>query len=110
MERAGLFEDFDVNGFEPARPAAAPPQEAVRKVSEATNFKSREPENPPQKAVKRNARVYRTGRNAQFNIKARSEDIQAFYEIADSQGWVLGETLQKAVEALKKDIKARGTR
>jgi hypothetical protein len=78
MERAGIFEDFSVEGFEPVKPAAAPPQEAVRKVSERTRKRSREPENAPQEPVKRKGRVYRTGRNRQLNIRVRDEDFQAF--------------------------------
>jgi len=44
----------------------------------------------------------RTGRNAQFNIKARPETIQAYCDIADENGWGLGETLEYAVDLLRK--------
>jgi len=30
--------------------------------------------------------------------------VAAFYAIADAQGWVLGETLERAVAALKAEI------
>jgi hypothetical protein len=107
-ERAGIFEsgsDFDVAGFAPQKAKAAPPPEKVRQVSESANFKSREPE---KKRPKREARLYRTGRNAQFNIKADPEIIDAFYAITDAEGWVLGETLQRAVEALKRELSSAG--
>lgn len=29
----------------------------------------------------------KTGRNVQFNIKVKMETIEAFYEIADANGW-----------------------
>lgn len=102
MERAGVFDDFDISGFEPVMPITTPPpQEKVRKVAEGAAFRSREPEAKP---AKRKPRVYRTGRNVQLNVKVRAETLNAFYEIADSQGWVLGETLEKAIEALRLNI------
>ena len=42
---------------------------------------------------------YRTGRNAQFTIKADPDVVAEFYRITDAEGWVLGETLEKAVAA-----------
>lgn len=47
----------------------------------------------------------RTGRNAQFNLKAKPETIEAYCAIADAQGWGLGETLEKAVELLEQEYK-----
>ena len=108
-ERAGLFEqqdDFDVSSFTPkvtkAQPAfATPTVEAVRAVSESSNFRSREPIPVP---AKTHQRRYRTGRNLQLNLKVAAETYEAFYQIADSHGWVLGETLERAVAALKRDL------
>jgi hypothetical protein len=51
-------------------------------------------------------RRHRTGRNVQFNIRARQETIDAFLAIADQQGWVLGEVLEQAVAALDREINA----
>jgi hypothetical protein len=45
----------------------------------------------------------RTGRNAQFNLKARPDTIQSFCDIADSQDWGLGETLEYAVALLERE-------
>jgi len=104
-ERAGIFDagaDFDVSGFTPQKPRPLAPPEKVRQVSEGANFKSREP--AEKKIAKHQPRRYRTGRNTQLNIKADPEVIGAFYEIADAQGWVLGETFQCAIEALKREI------
>jgi hypothetical protein len=109
-KRAGVFDvedDLDVSGFTPKapdRPAARPEQ--VRTVSEAAQFQSREPrrERLPASSSKREPRRYRTGRNIQLNIKARAEAIEAFYAIADQRGWVLGETFERAIDALKRDL------
>lgn len=113
--RASIFEeaeDLDLSGFAPKPPskAAAPAPERVREVSEAAKFHSREAKvvapaivSPP----KREQRRYRTGRNVQFNVKAAQETVDAFYAVADRQGWVLGETLEHALAALQRDL-ARG--
>ncbi len=102
-ERADVFGtgDFDVAGFAPAKPAAAPPPEAVKKVAEAAKFTSREP--APGKS-KRQPRTYRTGRNRQLNVRVRDYTFNDVYEISDAQGWVLGETIEKAIAALKREL------
>lgn len=108
-ERASIFgddQDLDLGDFKPKQPE--PPavrREDVRTVSEGADFRSREPQPPaPPKPEKREPRRYRTGRNQQLNIKARAEAIEAFYQITDQQGWVLGETFERAIEALKREL------
>jgi hypothetical protein len=83
--------------------------EQVRAVSEAAQFQSREPKQPPAPvtSIKREPRRYRTCRNTQLNIKTRTEAIESFYAIADQQGWVLGETFERAIEALKRELGAQ---
>lgn len=108
-ERAGIFDstsDFDVGGFAPQKPKASAPAEKVRQVSEGASFKSREP--AEQKPAKREPRRYRTGRNTQLNIKADPDVIEEFYRLADAQGWVLGEALERAVAALKNETAREG--
>jgi hypothetical protein len=109
-ERASVFDqgpEFDVSGFKPrtaAKPAAQPEQ--VKAVSESASFVSRDPIRAPLQAVTpvtREPRRHRTGRNTQFNIKARAETIERFYALADRKGWVLGETFERAVAALERD-------
>lgn len=110
--RAGVFDDdddaLDVSSFTP-KPAAPPgiSSDQVRAVSEVANFRSRDPIPPPVPAEKRPPRRYRTGRNVQLNVKARAEAIEAFYAIADAQGWVLGEAFEQAVAALEREIAGR---
>ena len=79
-ERAGLFDgdtDFDVSGFAPRKtvpPTESASPEKIRKVSEASSFRSREP--APAKLTpqpKREPRRHRTGRNVQLSLKVRAE-------------------------------------
>lgn len=116
-ERVSIFgeDDLDVSAFKP-KPAAQPSArlaagpEQVREVSEAASFRSRDPKpGPPAPLVRREQRRHRTGRNVQLNIKARAEAVEAFYAIADRQHWVLGETFERAVEALNRELAASKT-
>ena len=88
----------------------SPPREEVRAVAEATKFQSREPVVAPPAAKpskKEQPRRRRTGRNMQLNLKVASQPLQIFYEISDRQGWVLGETFEKAIEALQRELAAQ---
>jgi hypothetical protein len=102
---------IDIAGFAPKAEVdrKAPPAEQVKAISQAANFNSREPVAAPAKApakpAKRAPRQYRTGRNVQLSIKALSETVNAFYDITDKQGWVLGYTLERAIEALQRELK-----
>lgn len=112
-ERVGLFDDekdFDVAGFAPKRQTniqSAPANEIIRAISEASDFRSREP--APVKAdqttvPRRKPRLHRTGRNLQFNVKLRSDTVDSFYEIANRQEWTMGETVERALAALKREL------
>jgi hypothetical protein len=99
----------DISAFRPT-PARKPPvtRDTLREVAEQNNFPSREP--APKRAAAppvKKQRRRRTGRNTQFNIKARQEDIDRFYTINDTQGWVLGETFAHALDALEKTLAAK---
>jgi hypothetical protein len=109
-ERASIFSNddaLDVSAFKPKTPSKlvdnATPVERVRAVSEAAQFRSRDPK-PVPKPVSREQRRHRTGRNVQLNIKARAQAVEEFYAIADTENWVLGETFERAIEALKVDL------
>ena len=104
-ERAGLFEeDLDLSQFTPQKPAKAeqPPPEAVRAVAEGVKFQSREPSKPP--AKQHQQRRYRTGRNIQLNTKVTTSTRDGLYEISDRYNWVLGETLERALQALRREL------
>lgn len=111
--RASIFEDsddIDISGFAPkSEPdTASPSAEQVRAVSEAAKFRSREPKSAQPASPKREQRRHRTGRNVQFNVKVTPETMDAFYAITDSKGWVLGETLEHALAALKRELSNLG--
>lgn len=111
-ERASLGFDEELDSFNPSewsprkpKPAQDRPKpEAARQVAQASGFQSREPvkAQPPNTQRRR-----RTGRNAQFNIKAKPETIEAFCAVADGQGWGLGETLEHAVALLNEKYSTR---
>ncbi|BDC53202.1 hypothetical protein F183_A55170 (plasmid) [Bryobacterales bacterium F-183] len=111
-ERAGLFDDsdnssavdFDVSVFKPRKSAPpAPPATAVRTVSESAQFVSREPVVAVATKQKRDRR-HRTGRNEQLNIKVTAQCMQLFYDLSDNNGWVQGETLERALAALQREL------
>lgn len=104
--RASIFEDsdLDLSGFTPGPAAPAPAPEAVRAVTQAANFVSRESKATKPQAPQRPPRRHRTGRNIQLNLKASKETVDEFYRIADSQGWVLGQALEHAIVALKREL------
>ena len=133
MERARILADddeddkVDVAQFQPKagpdKDALAPEQ--VRAVAEASNFPSREakprrteaaPATPAKEPVaaavlqavlpRRQPRRHRTGRTMQFNARTTPETVEAFYAIADSQGWLVGETVEHALAALQRELAA----
>lgn len=107
-KRASIFDDsaeLDISGFAPKEAIPIAPPEQVRAVSEAAHFQSRElPREARETPHPREPRRYRTGRNIQLNIKARGSTIEAFYKIADRHGWVLGETFERAVATLEREL------
>lgn len=92
----------DLSSFAPKPKSASKADSSqTARAAEAAGFQSREPK--PAAAAAKPPRRRRTGRNAQFNIKARPETIEAFYKVADANGWGLGETLEHAVALLEKE-------
>jgi hypothetical protein len=96
--------DLDVSGFAPKnrRILNEVPPDLVRALSEAAQFPSREaiPQRPP--------RIYRTGRTMQFNARATPVTVEAFYAIADQQGWLVSEVLEQALAPLKRELAGQG--
>jgi hypothetical protein len=107
------LDEFNPSEWAPAPKVTAandhPAKDETRKVAEASGFKSREPQLQADqgRAGQGNApRRRRTGRNAQFNLKARPDTIDAFCAVADRKGWGLGETLEHAVALLEREYPA----
>ncbi|KPH77357.1 hypothetical protein [Bosea vaviloviae] len=102
----GELDEFDPKAWDSAatkKSVSRPPKEATMQMAEAVGFKSREPKLAATVDRKIDRRR-RTGRNAQFNLKARPETIEAFCRIADRKGWGLGETLEEAVLLLEREL------
>lgn len=100
---------FDLGDFQPTAPKGKPEAAAIRQVSEANHFPSRSAATKPAPGVVAEpapVRRRRTGRNVQFNIKATQETIDRFARIADANGWVFGEALERALDALESKLEA----
>lgn len=75
-------------------------EETIEHIARQNNFPSRQAAKPP-KPERRKPRIYRTGRNQQFNAKATPETIQRFYKAADEKRVTLGELLKQGLDALE---------
>jgi hypothetical protein len=75
------------------------PAETIERIAEENNFPSRQAAKVP-KEPRRKRRVYTTGRNRQFNIKATAETVERFYKMADERKVPLCELLEQALDAL----------
>jgi hypothetical protein len=82
-------------------------------VSEAAKFPSREGrapaaelENQPvvSEPPKRKPRYHRTGRTAPMNCRVMPASLEKLYAIADQQGWLVGQTVERAIEALEREL------
>lgn len=76
-------------------------KEVIARIAEEHNFPSRQAAKAP-KEPRRKRRVHRTGRNRQFNIKAKNETVERFYKLADERQVPLGELLEQALDALER--------
>lgn len=77
------------------------PTETIERIAKDNKFPSRQAAKPP-KEPRRKRRVYTTGRNQQFNIKATTETIDRFCSMADERKVALCELLEKALDALER--------
>jgi hypothetical protein len=101
---ADIFEDLDISGFEPkAGPPVTPPP-GIRAAAESQNFQSREPVRSTSTRTPARKGNYRTGRNTPFSAKVSLECNNGFYGIAERMKWTMGETLEKALAALEREL------
>jgi hypothetical protein len=108
-ERLSVFEntgDVDLTGFTPTQETRKlkPPKEKVKAVSEAARFPSREAPAPVPEPLKRKPRYHKTGRTAQLNCRVMPASLDKVYAIADQRGWLVGETVERAIEALERQL------
>jgi hypothetical protein len=80
---------------------AAANNDTSDRIAEENGFPSRQPVRTP-KQLKRKPRTYRTGRNRQFNMKAKPESVERFYRMADERSVPLGALLDLALDALER--------
>ncbi len=90
----------------PKTEAAAPAaKSAAIKAADATaekqGFTARR---KPKKSTYRRSDNFRTGRNEHIGVKGRKEDKERLAAISEDRGWVNGQTLQYALEALLEKI------
>lgn len=100
-ERVNPFADLtDPPVFTP-KPKKDKPvaEETIERLAKEHNFPSRQAAKLPN-TPRRKPRVYRTGRNQQFNAKATPETIERFYKLANEKNVPLGELLRLALDAL----------
>jgi len=76
--------------------------ETIERIAEENNFPSRQASKIP-KEPKRKRRLYTTGRNRQFNIKATAETVDRFYKMADEKKVPLCELMELALDALERE-------
>jgi hypothetical protein len=100
-ERVNAFANLkDVPVFEvkskPDKPVA---KDAADRMADDNGFLSRQPRKASAAPV-RKRRVYRTGRNRNFSLKATNEAVERFYKIADERKITLGALLELALDAL----------
>jgi len=76
-------------------------EEALARIAEENNFPSRQAPRI-QREPRRKRRVYTTGRNRQFNIKATPETVDRFYKMADERRVALGVLFEQALDALER--------
>jgi hypothetical protein len=84
------------------RKETAVEEETVARIAEENNFPSRQAPKTA-KEPRRKRRVYTTGRNRQFNIKATAETVERFYKMADDRRVPLCELLEQALDALERE-------
>jgi hypothetical protein len=76
-------------------------KETIERIATENNFPSRQAAKSAN-VVRRKPRIYRTGRNQQFNAKATPETIDRFYKLANEKNVPLGELLRLALDALER--------
>jgi hypothetical protein len=80
--------------------------EVITRLAEENNFPSRQAVRTPKEPRRR--RVYKTGRNRQFNIKATNETVERFYKMADARNVPLCKLLEYALDALEREGPPKG--
>jgi hypothetical protein len=78
------------------------PTETIERIADDHNFPSRQARRTRAAPV-RKPRIYRTGRNRNFSVKASTETVERFYTMADQRTVTLGALLELALDALERE-------
>jgi hypothetical protein len=98
---AGLTDLTEPPAFSPKPKPEKPIEKAsVARMAEEQGFPSREAPKAT-RAPRRKPRIYRTGRNQQFNAKVTSQTFDRIYKAAETHGVTLGRLLEMAMDALE---------
>ena len=84
------------------KPARKVDLSVVDGANEALGYSAQKPIQAPAPTPQR--RLFRTGRNVQFNIKASAETVRRFVAISDAYEWPSGLTMEYAIDALEKEL------
>ncbi len=86
------------------KPARKVDLSVVDSANEALGYSAPKPIKAPPPAPALQRRLFRTGRNVQFNIKASAETVRRFVAISDTYEWPSGLTMEYALDALEKEL------
>ena len=106
-ERINPFANIneDAPAFTTKPRAQKPVEEAtIARIADENKFPSRQAATAkPPKAERRKPRIYRTGRNVQFNAKVTAETITKIYRLADEKQVTIGKLVELAFGALERE-------
>jgi hypothetical protein len=95
-----------LKSFEPKAASDQKTKQSKAEVEEMANlhgFVSRQ-STPLPETISRSKRRFKTGRNVQINIKGEQETKDELYLVADLIDQPLGETLKRALAALRREL------
>lgn len=100
--RAPIFnqadDDLDLSDFQPKPAQVSADPAKIAQLSQAVGFGT---QHPP---VDRRPR---TGRDVQINFKAKAVTVDRFRQVGADQGWSLAITLERALDALMRELARR---
>src|SRR3954452_13134297 len=114
QEHGNIFDDGGDLNLERFKPKPTPAENRpapldLRHIADRTKFvsrESREVKPPPVPLLRRG--LHRTGRTATLTLKTTPEHSNRFYAIAQAQGWLIGETFERALQALEEKLAGQG--
>jgi hypothetical protein len=98
-----------LKNFEPKPAAEEKIKQSIAELEQMASlhgFVTRQPAAALPK-VERARRRHKTGRNVQINIKGEQETKDELYRVADYIDQPLGETLKRALAALRRELETR---